>query len=358
MTRTMRNGTVMQGGLAFSSADFGHLDISNPVMGVVLDVFPADSLSNETAANFHDRRGYCATASVLILNDGTDAPTLLPNVIILPPSGTGHDDFSEELPQPTTGTIDGARFHSGYEEVQPWKLNGSYCIVQFVGGSIAQPIMTHWFPHPGNRKDAITSGLSMDSLHQGRRIAKRFQGTRLVLTSTGTVLLDTSQANHKLQADRASRDEVEKGGDIRVTVKNERELEVNFNKPVFDENEPDFLWERNEIQSQGTREEVATRILADKDFIKLLAGEVAQISAADNVYLGDVGATENFVLGQQLKDLLTTILNALISHIHPTGVGPSGPPLPPSLTNFQEALSKVSAEDILSSWIFGQKEPP
>jgi len=607
----------MQGGLSFQPADYGHLNMSNPVMGVILNVFSADDSLNEAAKAFHDHKGSFCAAKVLVLQDGTDSPILLPNVIILPPSGSGHDDYAEETPRGTTGTIDGSVLKTGYRDVPPWKLNGDWCVspetkilcsdltwkkacdvtvgqelvgfnedlkdkklkgsvveavkklikpcvkitttkgsivcskdhmwvirkpygnvknqagkcgwvkaedakegdqisyftdpwevenshdagylagffdgegwispkkwrsgigfgqnpgpvldkilallsergfnftkketrdytsfnpatyrcekfkitglsrpslrflgsirptrllthsrfqwegaswkgprkdivkilsvedvgdqeviaIQtstrtfiadgylshncvclFLGGSIHMPIMINYFPHPGNRKDPCTNGTSPDSLIQGRRIAKRFQGTRAVLTSKGSLLLDTSKAGHALEDNRLDRKETNEGGDIKLTVKTDRELEVNFNKPVFDENEPDFLWDRREINSKEDRDDTATRLLMNKDFIRALAGQVVEIASAQNIYLGtQATATENFVLGQELKSLLITILNALISHKHPTGVGPSGPPLPPELSDFTSALSDVNAETILSTWIYGQKDPP
>jgi hypothetical protein len=240
--------------------------------------------------------------------------------------------------------------------------------------------MTSWFPHPENRRDPLTKRTNLGNLAQRRRLARRFQGTRFVVTSEGSIMVDTSEANKPLEADRRTRTKKEKGGDIRITVKKERELEVNFNPPVFNPDEPDFLWPPT--RAEQTRDEVATRLLANQDFIKALAGKLAEIIAPEkvkiqsddfveiqgdgkvelkggNAYIGTQGsAIENFVLGQQLKLLLVNILNALINHKHPTGVGPSGPPDTPEINQFTAALATVNADLILSNWIFGQKLPP
>ena len=47
---------------------------------------------------------------------------------------------------------------------------------------------------------------------------------------------------------------------------------------------------------------------------------------------GEPGAdeTEPAVRGQSLQDWLQKLLDDYAAHIHPTGVGPSGPPMPPT----------------------------
>lgn len=356
--RSFKSGTPMQGGLVQQTGDNRHFNITYPVLGVIQSVYFSDDNLNPVANAVQNGRGSAIVARVIVLNDGSESPTVLPNVTILPTGSSGHDDYQEEIPKAATGTIDGARFQSDFRDIPPWKLNGDWCVVGFIGGSIHQPVMLNWFPHPGNRKDPATGGFAAEALAQGRRWVKRFQGARLTITSKGTLFVDTSKANNKISDTRTSREENEEGGDINVTVKKDRKLEINFNPLVFDENEPDFLWERPEIDKKGTRDESNSRLIMDKDTIQILAGQVAEILASQNLYLGEQGASENLVLGQQLKSLLEKILNALLTHRHPTGVGPSGPPLPPELTEFTDALSTVTAEDILASWAFTQKDPP
>lgn len=56
---------------------------------------------------------------------------------------------------------------------------------------------------------------------------------------------------------------------------------------------------------------------------------------------GEPGAdeTEPAVRGQSLQDWLQTLLDDYASHIHPTGVGPSGPPMPPTPTTIARLSS-------------------
>jgi len=54
---------------------------------------------------------------------------------------------------------------------------------------------------------------------------------------------------------------------------------------------------------------------------------------SDKIYIATSGTdtTEPAVKGQTLADLLSEIISQFNGHTHPTGVGPSGPPLPPQL---------------------------
>lgn len=84
----------------------------------------------------------------------------------------------------------------------------------------------------------------------------------------------------------------------------------------------------------------------NKDFVEL--------AAKTKVLLGR-NADEPMVLGNEWKTLQETVLQALIEHTHPTGVGPSGPPLPPQLTTFTQMLQSLASR--LSTYIFGKKDP-
>lgn len=71
------------------------------------------------------------------------------------------------------------------------------------------------------------------------------------------------------------------------------------------------------------------------------------------LFHGDAGATENHVLGQQLKTLLSNLIDALLAATYPTGVGPTGPMLPPSQTQLQTL--KANLDGLLSDMAFTQK---
>lgn len=266
-----RSGTVAQGAMSFQASDYGDKHITYPVLGMVLNVLKSDDPLNYTSGVAADGRGHQVVARVLVLNDGSDSPWILPNVVVLPPGSTGYDNFSEELPKGISSAIDDAELANTVKGVSRAKLDGDLCVVSFIGGSINQPFMHSWWPHTGNAADNATS------VH-GRRSVKRFQGTRLAITSKGTVLLDTTEANQPLR--NGERKSYVEGGDVRVTLKNNKQLEFNWNQSVYgDPAEPDFLWA--DVQPQ-TRKTDSTKVLITKDLASVSAGEDVQLTAQRN----------------------------------------------------------------------------
>jgi len=84
-------------------------------------------------------------------------------------------------------------------------------------------------------------------------------------------------------------------------------------------------------------------------------GNVVQHPApGKKLFHGDAGATENHMLGQKTKQFLSDLIDALLAATYPTGVGPTGPMLPPSQTQLQ-AL-KANLDDLLSNMAFTQKD--
>lgn len=72
---------------------------------------------------------------------------------------------------------------------------------------------------------------------------------------------------------------------------------------------------------------------------------------------GSSSADENIPLGQVLKSFLSSFLDLFAQHTHPTGVGPSGPPLEAAQAQKMKA-DPIESEAFLSSFTFTQKLPP
>ena len=86
---------------------------------------------------------------------------------------------------------------------------------------------------------------------------------------------------------------------------------------------------------------------------------------ASGIFFGTEGAAEPMVMGELWKAMQAEFMTAFLEHIHPTGVGPSGPPggstHAPNLTAaapIEVSLPKVNAGDHLSDFINGQKAKP
>lgn len=367
MDTRFRSGTVSQSGMRIHRNDYGHYKLYYPVLGIVQNVYFSDEPLNVSATHRQNQRGPHAEATVVVINDGSDAPWILKNVVILPPSNTGSDDYSEELPNSTTGTIDGTELTF---RTPPCNMNGDICVVQFIGGSISQPCITAWWPHPTNIRDPITLGLKEGSLQQRRRIAKRFQGTRVVVTSKGTVFLDTTEANRPLKqlkpGERRTRDPNPVGGDIRVNIKPECEMSFDWNLPVFDEEEPDFLWSPEELLDKSkTRKTDSSKVRFTKEEIKLIAGSLFEIlvnrgnftiSTPEGMQKFGKDADEPMVLGTRWKETMQKMIDDAILKIKvPTAWGPSGAAedFPANPVNFNTIKNRLP--DDTSDFIFGKK---
>lgn len=119
--------------------------------------------------------------------------------------------------------------------------------------------------------------------------------------------------------------------------------------------------ERRLTQHQGTTIEIKSNgeyVINHKSgsTVKLLDNGDVQIRPADgrDAFIGDQGATENLVLGQLWKTMMSTVLNAIAAHVHPTGTGPSGPP-----NNAATYITEdTGLPNILSDMAFTQKEVP
>lgn len=77
-------------------------------------------------------------------------------------------------------------------------------------------------------------------------------------------------------------------------------------------------------------------------------------ASGKDLFIGASGATENLVLGQKLKTFLNNMINALLAAQYPTGVGPTGPMLPPQQTVLQNLQTQL--DDLLSNMSFTTQE--
>jgi len=84
--------------------------------------------------------------------------------------------------------------------------------------------------------------------------------------------------------------------------------------------------------------------ISTKGLINLDSGD-KYVANCPEMYFGGKEATEPLLFGNktddwlnELLDILNDILLKLSTHIHPTGVGPSGPPLPPELLDFSNQI--------------------
>jgi len=331
------DGTIFQSSNRINPGDYAQDNICFPVVGIVLRVFYSDDPNNRSAAENNAQRGYHTEAQVLVIHDGTDTPWFLPHVKILPVGASGVENFHEELPKGCSQMLDGSKFNAAFESINYEMLDGDFCIVQFLGGNISNPIMTNWYPHPGNRRDPATNNFKEDTLIQARRLFKRYQGTVLCITSTGDIYVDTNEANTVIKGQPKGyiRQAREGGGRIDLNIKRGQELEVNFNPTVNTPSIPS-LPQTNPPIGETVRETTSTVMKLSQDDISLIAGKVVQMigqQITDSIILG-ANAQYHALLGEKVQttfNALVAAFNKLVSeyvpHYHAAPDGRTSIPL-------------------------------
>jgi hypothetical protein len=290
--------SLIQTGLQSRPEDYNHQHIAFPVVGIVLNVYTSDHPLNGDAKTKNDFRGSHHEADVLVVNDGRSALWLLPGVVILPPGASGADNYHEELPRPAVRMLDGTQYNNDLNDIDISKIDADWCVVGFIGGSINQPFMMNWWPHPYNTYDPATSDApSKGYLQQGARMFKRIQGTKLTVTDKGSVFVSTAEANSKIGTKAPGRVKSDDGGDIQIDVKKNRRFEINFNDPVDNPDEPS-LPQANPPQGKRTRSDDQSRVSLDKDYLNLISAKqvVLEGQASQGVLLGFT-AVEKVVKG-------------------------------------------------------------
>jgi hypothetical protein len=380
-----QNGSIIQSKDGWNYDDYKDYRMNAPVLGVVLAIYPSDHPTNISARDRADQRGYYWAADVRILNDGLEGTNVIPNVTIPPNGASGVDNFSQDLPKPTSCMLDGSRLTSSMSNVDADNLDGDRCLIQFIGGKYNNAVMTHWMPHPANRQDPSTGGHTFGSIDQGSPTLLRRQGTTLAVSDEGSIFIDTNGANSTIVGKSSGYERVrgDIGGDVQIDVKASSKFEINFNTPVEGENEPSLLQTNPPVGEISPEERLdsQTRVYLDKDSILAIAGEVIRLQSNNNdiyvmpgpessIYLGDGTSEENMVLGQLWKTMMNslmetvkTLMDTVLSHTHPTGTGPSGTALPPAPTDIPQMVSDVQTliddiDTVLSDYVFASKEVP
>lgn len=241
-------GNPVQQSMTLRPADYAGLNISRLMLGVVLDVLPADNQLNRSSYQRIDRRGYLHTATVLVIQDGRGTHFPLENVIITPDAPTGLDDYYERLPRGCSSLVTGENWNSQLNHINPYDLDGDWCIVGFLGGSIDQPFIVRWWPHPHNPFDPATSGNTNpntteggETLVQDRRMFHRINGVEFTVTKQGHIYVSTYRANSALRfgSDLSPVDgrfprtlQETDGGSFKMWIKPSQSFELDWNTPV------------------------------------------------------------------------------------------------------------------------------
>lgn len=351
-------------------------DTVMPMYGIILDVYPSDSEKNYSAQGTFDLRGHRHECTVLAAENFALQPdVLLDNVVIPPQRPSGIDNFDEDLPRGCSQMIDESEYKDNFEKIDYGKLDGEWCIINFVGGSIDHPYIAAWWPHPSNRFDPATSGsgneggaLKQVDIKKNRsRFLRRVNGSYVLVSKAGDVYLDTSEANSSVTVKdgKIDRKLIDKGGNVQVDLAKKAQLELNFNDkehknprigagstsqltvngetvesdaPVT---EPDLPHSDNgNVQGDPKVRETSRTFLRAREYellvksskilvfadaqggfdgdIELVCDKLTKIKAGSdvvvespNIQIGSASADEPMVLGTQWIDIMTQLITQL-----------------------------------------------
>lgn len=324
-----------------------------PRKGVILDVHYPDDPANRTAFENEEFRGYMATATVLVV----DPYALLPHVLI-PPGNMAHgiDNFEEWYPRGSSQFLNGEEFDLSLSQIDPYDLDGDWCIIQFINGRSENPYVARWWPNPRNIYDTLTTGKAYapqfgsegKALRQKGRYFRRVNGVEHVISASGDIWLSTYRAGstilpgeEKLDGGRFPRLSNDVGGNIKVQVKPTKVLELSWDEQIdglgVDGTHDESLPQPNpaEPKPAPTDDTQKTYVRIDQDKFEVSVPITLEVRSSDSISLsatntidlisnsvrvGSADASEAMILGNKLKDWLS-------KHTHPTGTGPSGAPV-------------------------------
>lgn len=296
------DGTPIQQSMTQDPADYRDQNLNILMLGVVLEVYPSDDEDgNSTSRQTLERRGHTHECTVLVLQDGSSTYMHLPNVVITPDAPSGIDDYSERLPRGSTGLTTGGEMNSSMHQINPYDLDGDWCVVGFIGGQIDRPFIVRWWPHARNILDPATSGRgNPDSSGAGRaldqqgRYFRRINGVETVITSTGDIYISTTFAGGQVQLGqdpvkgRFSRSEVDEGGDVRIYMKPSRSLEWTWDPQpdgvgVQDSAEPELPQTNpaSNVTTTGTKDN--TYIVVDQERCRIQVPTNFEVISKDKV---------------------------------------------------------------------------
>jgi hypothetical protein len=244
--------TIQADGSVVSSSQihFSEIDayrrINGTMQGVILTVTPSDDPENLSSVSTTTSRGFRHECKVLVYDDDGTNYLLLSNVVIPPKCHSGIDNYEEDLPRGATACVDNQQLDVNwktFKNVDVTRLDGEHCLVGFIGGNIDKPYIASWWPHPANRFDPATSGQAclaqVDPKKNKSRAIRRVNGVLQVVTKDGDVYFDTTEASSvvKIASEKGltsgyERQLKDKGGSIQVNIKQNQQLEINWNTPV------------------------------------------------------------------------------------------------------------------------------
>lgn len=332
------DGTPIQQSMTQNPMDYRAQNLDRLMLGIILSVYPSDDEDgNSTAIQSLDRRGHTHECSVLVIQDGSSAYLKLDHVVITSPFPVGIDNYIELLPRGSSSLTTGDQLNSSLHQINPYDLDGDWCVVGFIGGQIDRPFIVTWWPHARNTFDPATSGRGNpntsgegQALVQNKRYFQRVNGVETVVTSKGDVYFSTNFAGSRPKMGgestkgRFSREEVDEGGNVMVLMKPSKVFEWTWDPQeegvgIQDSAEPELPQTNPATNVSASGNKDNTFITIDRERMRVQVPSNFEVISKDAVIIESdskvelessqikIGrnAEEPLVLGDTLEQILT-----------------------------------------------------
>lgn len=208
------------------------------------------------------------------------------------------------------------------KNITPQKVLGSYVLVLYVHGKSNQPIIIGGIKNPLTK---LNTQRSFPKETDGHNLKFSFNGIDINIDKDGQLTLSQNGANDASGALLSSVDKNSVGSFIKIDKKGDVLISANATK---DKDKPDNYLN---LKKDGTIiiTNGAKQVLTmDKN-----GGNITIFG--DNVHLGDKNSLDFVALSQKVDQNFSTLVNQLLSHMHPTSApgAPTGPPMPPGFSS-------------------------
>lgn len=367
MRDILADGSVRQDGLVMYERDTqgrGVGKINYPVLARVLKVYDIDDDEN-------NRNGDTVVCDLHV----TELGITLTQAQVLFPIG-GADNYMHIPIHENTANLDGSKFNNLVDD--PKLADGDTVLVVFVMGDIHRPyilsVQSHW---QSGMNGKVKSPSPRPKKDDGKAFKLRINGTNFIIDKDGNVIFETTDVvnQDKSEVPRKKKmmfnfDGEDGQGHLFVFDAEDNSISITHKSGstwkmgttgsilMFDSNGDSLYMDPDEqsvtlASGQGSLlvlnkgaliiDSTGANIFSiDDTLMQLTAGQDLVISAPScTIQSGTVNVGNNAFFHATIYENLKTIFDA---HTHATGVGPSGPPLPPNTMALMELSPATSVK--------------
>jgi hypothetical protein len=364
----LADGSVRQDGLVLHERDTqgrGVGKINYPVLARVLKVYDIDDDEN-------NRNGDTVVCDLHV----TELGITLTQAQVLYPIG-GADNYMHVPIHENTANLDGSKFNNLVDD--PKLADGDTVLVVFVMGDIHRPyilsVQSHW---QSGMNGKVESPSPRPKKEDGKSFKLRINGTNFIIDKDGNVIFETTDVVNQDESEVPRKKKMmfnfdgadgqghlfvfdAEDNSIMITHKSGSVYKMTGTGSILmhDSNGDSLYMDPSDqtltlssgqgsllVLNQGALiiDSSGANIFSiiDENLMQITAGQDLVLSSPScTIQSGTVNVGNNAFFHATIYENLKTIFDA---HTHATGVGPSGPPLPPMTFAIAEASPATSIQ--------------